>query len=46
MIQFLETIRLADGVLQQLDAALISSTLDPDLLNQKALCELALAGRS
>jgi len=33
-------------VLQKLDADLKSSKLDADLLMQKALCELALAGRS
>ena len=33
-------------VLQKLDTDLKSSKLDADLLMQKALCELALAGRS
>lgn len=32
-------------ILQQLDTDLKSSKLDADLLMQKALCELALAGR-
>ena len=33
-------------ILQQLDTDLKSSKLDADLLMQKALCELALAGRA
>ena len=33
-------------ILQRLDTDLKSSRLDADLLMQKALCELALAGRS
>ena len=33
-------------VLQKLDTDLKSSKLDADLLMQKALCELALAGRA
>ena len=33
-------------ILQRLDTDLKSSKLDADLLMQKALCELALAGRA